>query len=72
MHVALIYTQIRDKKLVEDLELLEKYRETKDTTYLATLYRAIYATCIWVLFKVLQNHEQDAEDAVMDIYEKLD
>ncbi len=55
---------------MEDKELLEKYRETKDTNYLATLYRPymplVYGSCL----KYFKN-QQDAEDAVMDIYEKL-
>ncbi|MFT4567802.1 MAG: RNA polymerase sigma factor (sigma-70 family) [Saprospiraceae bacterium] len=51
-------------------ELLLRYRETQDATYLAQLYEPfmplVYGSCL----KYFKN-EEDAQDAVMDIYEKL-
>lgn len=51
-------------------DLLQKYRETQDAKYLAQLYEPfmplVYGSCL----KYFKN-EEDAQDAVMDIYEKL-
>ena len=55
---------------MEELELITKYRESKDLNYLTTLYEPymnlVYGTCL----KYLKNTD-DAQDAVMDIFEKL-
>ena len=55
---------------MEEKQLLQKYRDTKDQTHLARLYKPymplVYGSCL----KYLKN-EQDAQDAVMDIFEKL-
>lgn len=56
--------------LLTEQELLQKYRETKDAAYLAQLYEPfmplVYGSCL----KYFKS-EADAQDAVMDIYEKL-
>lgn len=55
---------------MEDQELLEKYRETKDQKYISELYgrymQLVFGSCL----KYYKN-SADAEDAVMEIYEKL-
>lgn len=55
---------------MEDIDLLKKYRETKDTKYLAQLYKPFMPLVFGSCLKYFQN-EADAQDAVMDIYEKL-
>ena len=55
---------------MEDHDLIKQYKETKDLKILADLYKPymtlIYGSCL----KYLKN-QTEAEDAVMDIYEKL-
>ncbi|MEL6122746.1 MAG: sigma-70 family RNA polymerase sigma factor [Bacteroidota bacterium] len=65
-----VYLHIHCVDFVDERQLLAKYRETKDQTYLADLYRPymplVYGSCL----KYFKN-EVDAQDAVMDIFEKL-
>lgn len=55
---------------MDEQELLNKYRETKDPKYFAELYEPfmplVYGSCL----KYFKN-EEDAQDAVMDLYVKL-
>ena len=55
---------------MSDEKLIAQYKKTKDQKYLVDLYRPymtlIYGSCL----KYLKN-ESDAQDAVMDIYEKI-
>ena len=55
---------------MEDRILIEQYKSDGDLVHLAKLYNKymhlVYGACL----KYLKN-EADAEDAVMDVYEKL-
>lgn len=55
---------------MEDKELIEKYRATEDQSYLAELYGR-YMTQVYGSCMTYYKNTADAEDAVMDIYEKL-
>ena len=55
---------------MEDKDLLKKYRETQDLQYISVLYKRYMHLVLGSCIKYFQN-ESDAEDAVMDIYEKI-
>ena len=55
---------------MEDKELLAKYRSTKDQKYISQLYKRYMHLVFGSAMKYYKN-ESDAEDAVMDIYEKI-
>ena len=55
---------------MEDKELLERYRTTKDQEYISKLYKRYMHLVFGSCMKYYKN-EADAEDAVMEIYEKL-
>jgi len=55
---------------LEDKDLIHKYRETKDQTYLAELFGR-YMTQVYGSCMTYYKNTADAEDAVMEIYEKL-
>jgi len=55
---------------LEDKALIEKYRSTKDQSYLATLFER-YMTQVYGSCMSYYKNTADAEDAVMEIYEKL-
>jgi len=61
------------KKIIEaysDTELLHKFRETEDGKLLAVLYQRYAHLLMGVGLKYLQN-EDDAKDALMEVYERL-
>jgi len=63
----------RRKKIVEaytDKELLNKFRETGDSQLLAILYQRYAHLLMGVGLKYLQD-EEDAKDALMEVYEQL-
>lgn len=55
---------------MEDKELIEKYRTTKDQSFVAELYKR-YMTQVYGSCMTYYKNTADAEDAVMEIYEKL-
>lgn len=57
--------QNRDES--SDLDLIEKYKETKDKAVLWELYQRYYRMVLGNCYKILK-HQQDSEDAVMDIF----
>lgn len=55
---------------MEDKELLAKYRSTKDLSYISTLYQRYMSLVFGSCLKYFKDQAL-AEDAVMDIYEKI-
>ena len=53
-----------------DLELIGQYRATRDPVHLGTLFERYTHLALAVCLRYLRNRE-DAEDAVMEIYERL-
>jgi RNA polymerase sigma-70 factor (ECF subfamily) len=53
-----------------DLELLERYRSTRDPACLGALFERYAHLALGVSLRYLRNRE-DAEDAVMEVYEHL-
>jgi len=53
-----------------DLELVERYKVTRDPVHLGTLFERYTHLCLGVSLRYLRNRE-DAEDAVMEVYERL-
>ena len=53
-----------------DQELLQRYRKTTKPEYLGTLYKRYVHLVYGLCLKYLSNRE-DAQDAVMDIYERI-
>jgi RNA polymerase sigma factor (sigma-70 family) len=53
-----------------DLELVERYRTTSDPLYLGLLFERYTHLALGVGLRYLRNRE-DAEDAVMEVYERL-
>jgi len=53
-----------------DLELVERYRATGDPAHLGELYQRYVHLAFGVSLRYLRNRE-DAEDAVMEVYEHL-
>jgi RNA polymerase sigma factor (sigma-70 family) len=53
-----------------DLELVERYKATRDLVHLGTLFERYTHLILGVSLRYLRNRE-DAEDAVMEIYERL-
>ncbi len=55
---------------MEDKELLEQYRATRDLIYISSLYKRYMHLVLGSCLRYFKN-EAEAEDAVMDIYEKI-
>lgn len=53
-----------------DLDLIRQYKETKDKAVLWQLYQRYYRMVFGNCFKILK-HQQESEDAVMDIFIEL-
>jgi RNA polymerase sigma-70 factor (ECF subfamily) len=53
-----------------DLELVERYRGTRDPIHLGALFERYVHLALGVSLRYLRNRE-DAEDAVMEVYERL-
>lgn len=53
-----------------DLELVESYKATRDPVHLGRLFERYTHLALGVGLRYLRNRE-DAEDAVMDVYERL-
>lgn len=53
-----------------DLELVERYKTTRDPVHLGTLFERYTHLALGVSLRYLRNRE-DAEDAVMEVYERL-
>ena len=53
-----------------DLELIAQYRATRDPVHLGTLFERYTHLALGVCLRYLRNRE-DAEDAVMEVYERL-
>lgn len=62
--------KIFGQKTLSDENLLLKYKQTKDTKYVGELYQRYTHISFGVCMKYLKN-EEDAKDAVMQIFEKL-
>jgi RNA polymerase sigma factor (sigma-70 family) len=56
--------------LPTDVELLERYRATRDPLHLGFLFDRYAHLALGVSLRYLRNRE-DAEDAVMEVYERL-
>lgn len=53
-----------------DEELIARYKATKDSRWVGLLYQRYTHLCLGVCMKYLKN-EDDAKDAVMQVFEKL-
>jgi len=53
-----------------DLELVERYKATRDPNHLGALFERYTHLALGVSLRYLR-HREDAEDAVMEIYERL-
>jgi RNA polymerase sigma-70 factor (ECF subfamily) len=53
-----------------DLELVAQYKATRDPAHLGTLFERYTHLALGVSLRYLRNRE-DAEDAVMEVYERL-
>jgi RNA polymerase sigma-70 factor (ECF subfamily) len=53
-----------------DLELVERYKATRDPVYLGSLFERYTHLALGVSLRYLRNRE-DAEDTVMEVYERL-
>jgi len=53
-----------------DLELLARYKATRDPVHVGALFERYVHLALGVSLRYLRNRE-DAEDAVMDVYERL-
>ena len=53
-----------------DLELVQRYRTTRDPAHLGSLFERYTHLALGVSLRYLRNRE-DAEDAVMEVYERL-
>ncbi len=62
--------KIFKSKPLTDEELIMKYKETSDSKFVGELYQRYTHICLAVCMKYLKN-EDDAKDAVMQIFEKL-
>jgi RNA polymerase sigma factor (sigma-70 family) len=56
--------------LPTDIELLERYKATRDAVHLGALFERYTHLALGVGLRYLRNRE-DAEDAVMEVYERL-
>ena len=59
-----------NQKYIEDVALIAAYRSSGDAQYVGTLFMRYRHLCLGVCLKYLKN-TTDAEDAVMEIFEKL-
>ncbi|MFY0672548.1 MAG: sigma-70 family RNA polymerase sigma factor [Bacteroidia bacterium] len=57
-------------KELSDEQLILKYKESNDSKYVGELYQRYTHICFAVCMKYLKN-EEDAKDAVMQVFEKL-
>jgi len=55
---------------LSDIELVEQYKATRDPVHLGTLFERYTHLALGVSLRYLRNRE-DAEDAVMEVYERL-
>jgi RNA polymerase sigma-70 factor (ECF subfamily) len=55
---------------INDLELVARYRATRDPVHLGSLFERYAHLVLAVSLRYLRNRE-DAEDAVMEVYERL-
>jgi RNA polymerase sigma-70 factor (ECF subfamily) len=53
-----------------DLEVVERYKRTRDPVHLGVLFERYVHLALAVSLRYLRNRE-DAEDAVMEVYERL-
>jgi RNA polymerase sigma factor (sigma-70 family) len=53
-----------------DLELVERYKATRDPVYVGSLFERYTHLALGVSLRYLRNRE-DAEDVVMEVYERL-
>jgi RNA polymerase sigma factor (sigma-70 family) len=60
----------RSETALPDLELVERYRATRDPGFLGALFERYAHLALGVGLRYLRNRE-DAEDAVMEVYELL-
>jgi RNA polymerase sigma-70 factor (ECF subfamily) len=59
-----------DYSVISDEELVERYRNSHETTYIGELYQRYTHLVFGVCMKYFRN-EAEAEDATMQIFEKL-
>jgi len=64
------FLQILRKKELSDEELISKYKESSNTQWVGELYQRYTHISFAVCLKYLKN-EDDAKDAVMQVFEKL-
>jgi RNA polymerase sigma-70 factor (ECF subfamily) len=55
---------------MSDLELVTRYRETHDPSHVGALYLR-YSHLVYVISRGILKNEEDAQDAVMAVFEKL-
>ena len=60
----------KEKKQESDNELIEKYRNSRDKEYVGVLFERYYFLVYGLCLKYLQD-EDEAKDAVLQIFEKL-
>ncbi|MBI3143004.1 MAG: sigma-70 family RNA polymerase sigma factor [Bacteroidetes bacterium] len=58
------------KTPTSDEELIARYKATKESQWVGLLYQRYTHLCLGVCMKYLRN-EEDAKDAVMQVFEKL-
>jgi RNA polymerase sigma factor (sigma-70 family) len=59
-----------EKTLLDDADLVQLYRKSGDVQHLGTLFKRYSAAILGICMKYLKN-QAEAEDAVMEIFEKL-
>jgi RNA polymerase sigma factor (sigma-70 family) len=59
-----------EKPFLDDADLVQLYRKSGDVKHLGTLFKRYSGVILGVCMKYLKNHAE-AEDAVMEIFEKL-
>jgi RNA polymerase sigma-70 factor (ECF subfamily) len=64
-----LFNIFKPKELTDE-QLILKYKESSDSKYVGELYQRYTHICFAVCMKYLKN-EEDAKDAVMQIFEKL-
>jgi RNA polymerase sigma factor (sigma-70 family) len=76
LYTALIFKNINylnpttEKPFLDDADLVQLYRKSGDAQHLGTLFKRYSGVILGVCMKYLKNHAE-AEDAVMEIFEKL-
>ena len=59
-----------EKSILDDADLVQLYRQSGDSQHLGTLFKRYSTLILGVCLKYLKN-QAEAEDAVMEIFEKL-